>query len=121
MTDQTHTIKMKKEHLDSWLEGLRGGKFEQAREYLCDGHGYCCLGVLQMAVSGVIVKDTVQDTELPDREWLKKEGIEFYDENDLLSSEPWLPSLASLASQANDDGESFKVIADAIQKATITY
>lgn len=29
-----------------WVKALRSGEFEQARELLTDGKGYCCLGVL---------------------------------------------------------------------------
>ena len=120
MTDQTHTIKMKKEYLDRWLEGLRGGKFEQTKDYLCDGHGYCCLGVLQMVVSGEIKRDEVQDTELPSDEWLQEHGIEFHGDFGK-ELDPLLPEFGCSASLANDEGRSFKAIADAIEKATITY
>lgn len=31
---------------DLWLKALRSGEYEQTRETLFDGKGYCCLGVL---------------------------------------------------------------------------
>lgn len=37
---------MKKEIADKWVAALRSGKFEQAKEALKKGDGYCCLGVL---------------------------------------------------------------------------
>jgi len=35
-----------------WVKALRSGEYEQCRNALHDGKGYCCLGVLAM-VSGV--------------------------------------------------------------------
>ena len=38
--------KMKPSLKSEWSEALRSGKYSQAHEALCDGEGYCCLGVL---------------------------------------------------------------------------
>lgn len=37
---------MDKELKAKWVEALRSGRYQQAREVLYDGNGYCCLGVL---------------------------------------------------------------------------
>ena len=37
---------MDKQIRDKWVKALRSGRYKQAREYLYDGRGYCCLGVL---------------------------------------------------------------------------
>ena len=36
----------REEVIKLWTAALRSGKYEQAQEQLCDGHGFCCLGVL---------------------------------------------------------------------------
>lgn len=37
---------MKKEIADKWIAALESGQYEQAQNFLYDGKGYCCLGVL---------------------------------------------------------------------------
>lgn len=42
-----------------WVDALRSGEYEQAKNYLSTSDGYCCLGVLcEIAVQdGVVFKD----------------------------------------------------------------
>ena len=35
----------KRENIRKWVKALRSGKYQQAKERLHDGTGYCCLGV----------------------------------------------------------------------------
>ena len=37
---------MKKEVADEWIKALRSGDYNQTKESLSDGDGFCCLGVL---------------------------------------------------------------------------
>lgn len=37
---------MKPEIIAMWVDALRSGKYPQTQSTLCDGTGYCCLGVL---------------------------------------------------------------------------
>ena len=37
---------MDKQIRDKWVRALRSGRYKQTQEYLYDGRGYCCLGVL---------------------------------------------------------------------------
>lgn len=37
---------MDKKIKTKWLKALRSGKYKQAKGYLFDGEGHCCLGVL---------------------------------------------------------------------------
>lgn len=117
-------MKMNKEVKKKWVEALRGGDYEQATERLRDsfggGYGYCCLGVL---------------CDL----YAKERGIEWSKEDELLGEAAHLPEAvrdwARLPIDAgarvffrgyknrhvelteiNDDGESFREIADAIEE-----
>lgn len=71
------TIHMKEADWQKWDTALRSGEYKQSPEALhsiSDG-GYCCLGVLQMALDGHTARDG--DDELPSLEWLADHGIEF--------------------------------------------
>ena len=37
---------MNKEIKDQWVAALRSGEYSQTTETLCNGYGFCCLGVL---------------------------------------------------------------------------
>jgi len=53
-----------RELVRDWIERLRSGEYNQTRETLCDGTGYCCLGV---AVEGVLGYEWqhVEETDNP--------------------------------------------------------
>lgn len=44
--------KLTKEEILEWTKALRSGKYNQTQGQLCDGNGYCCLGVLAEHVYG---------------------------------------------------------------------
>lgn len=45
-TAELTPLKMNPVIRDQWTAALRSGEYEQAWQALCDGEGYCCLGVL---------------------------------------------------------------------------
>ena len=51
---------MIKELKSLWIEDLESDEYKQARGYLSNGDGYCCLGVLLHRTfprSGIVIKD----------------------------------------------------------------
>lgn len=45
------------ELLKAWVAALRSGQYEQTQGVLCDGKGYCCLGVLELVAEGEVEVD----------------------------------------------------------------
>ncbi len=98
---------MSKSPKEMWVEALRSGKYQQCPGVLCDGHRYCCLGVLCEVfneATGTPVA-TARRRLLPRRvaDWcgLRTTDGGFGDEE----------TLAGL----NDTGKSFEHIADIIE------
>lgn len=130
MSKKKITIRMPKEKLKLWLATLRlpANQKMQGTGYLFnavedreDGlvKGYCCLGALQCAVTGGKVQ---LDRGVPDRAWLYKEGIEFFDAHGDYTNDPYFPSCRNFASAVNDtQRKTFKQIADAIEKCAVGY
>lgn len=128
------TIRMKKEDWEKWDAALRSGEYGQCEGHLTNGEGgYCCLGVLEKALSG---KTEDNGDELPSTEWLERHGIKFNSGPDAAATVAGRAPLITvdgkptLASVVNDEmiyGESsdnvdehkydFIVIADAIKEA----
>lgn len=129
------TIRMPKKILNKWLKALRSGEYTQAKGTLHDPEtgGFCCLGVLQHCVDGGVEYHKHKSFCMPSRAWLEDAGIIFQDEvtaninnvpmEDMVSTclSPYLPSLQRMADTANDNGKSFKKIADAIEKCAEGY
>jgi hypothetical protein len=115
------TIRMPKPLLDKWLAALRsssidGKPIRQAREVLHNGRGgYCCLGVLQVCAAGRVSKNRKDDVQLPSFGWLVKHGVDFLSERGVRDDCPYLPQLCNSAAEANDNGQTFAEIADAIE------
>lgn len=113
------TIFMPKVMKEAWINALRSGRYKQGKKALktIDGE-YCCLGVLQMVVSGEVeTYKYIGSLILPSYEWLRANGILFYDSNRTEDQHPYLSSLNLHAEHANDIGYSFTQIADAIEEA----
>lgn len=104
---------MEKAVKDKWLEALRSGEYRQTQEVLCDQHGMCCLGVL-LHVNDMLVpmggsgdsdlKADISDTwsyEFPTDESLEKLGLD--------------EKLAKYLAEENDNGTTFRAIADLIE------
>jgi hypothetical protein len=98
------------EVLELWVAALRSGKYEQARGNLREGDGFCCLGVLCDLAS--------------------KDGGPQWDGWSFMGSESHLPyfvakfvnlnmSQESMLARMNDNGRSFKQIADHIEATLI--
>ena len=109
---------MNKELKKRWVAALRSGEYQQTREYLQDEIGYCCLGVLCDLVDSnkwsvvdnedypiyisYCFDNYITDREFPDHNWLKNIGLD--------------PDTARYLASQNDEGASFKEIADYIQE-----
>lgn len=125
MNATTKTIRMPQAMLDAWLKALRSGEYEQGRGILEAGGAFCCLGVLQMTVDGKTEKlvGKIAST-YPSFDWLLAKGIEFTTGAGHCGEtrNPYLPSLARSAADANDDGNyTFSQIADAIEACAEGY
>lgn len=94
----------------AWVKALRSGKFKQTEGVLKDKNGYCCLGVLceleEKLTKNGYIKGTDNSIELPNI-ILKKYGF-----NSKIGS---IKNSYSLAAR-NDDGISFKEIANFIEQ-----
>lgn len=130
-----------------WLEALRSGKYRQATEQLRKGDAYCCLGVLcdlyakEHPEAGFTADDAHRyvfksagddnyvfsspgdrDSEdLPTYSVMVWAGIDNWNiPQDLapeMSDNYRLPAGSVSLPAINDDGNSFEVIADVIEKA----
>ncbi len=64
MSEKTYTVEEQAENRRKWVEALRSGGYQQCREAMARGVGYCCLGVAATVVLGVepkAVSDPVDD------------------------------------------------------------
>ena len=105
---------MKADLKAKWIEALRSGEYEQCKDKLYSGNGYCCLGVL-CVVSGA--KFEQQDGEFVP--YLEQENIRNPDGNEFLCSDFAMKVGLSRQTQLadmNDNGASFSEIADYIEK-----
>lgn len=111
---------------DEWIAALRGGEYQQCQEMLCDGKGYCCLGVLSK-MQGRLKKEILQwvdgdcsgalDDDNPLHSYLQDfvgsgngsfpKGVTIADEDN---------NSAECLSEANDAGLTFIQIADIIEQ-----
>lgn len=106
-----------------WLEALRSGKYKQTKKVLKDSTGYCCLGVLCDIHRKTIKKkgwDKVlhsnnlkyyNQIEILPENVLKWAGIE--DENGKFK---YKNGETEYLTNLNDNGKSFKQIANIIEK-----
>lgn len=111
-------IKMPKKLADKWLADLRSGEYEQCYKRMTDGTRFCCLGVLQMGISGEIIKE--EGVELPSKEWLRYKNIEFFDVLEGRGINPYCHNKKGTFSKINDGGTTFPEIADLLE-AEIEY
>lgn len=107
---------MNKQIKKLWLAALRSGKFKQARDKLRakndDGsYAYCCLGVLEQLrceIEGKRFPSRLPHGQVLTAATMKWAGLD--EEN------PDLPDHNHGAASLNDEGKSFKYIADRIEK-----
>jgi len=94
-----------------WIAALRSGKYEQGRDQLRSGKEYCCLGVLcDLAVKNRVISRFIGKDELLPRKVQKWAALSTDD--GAYFTTYFTGSLTGL----NDDGESFKEIADVIER-----
>jgi hypothetical protein len=98
---------------NKWVKALRSGRYKQCQDYLCNGAGYCCLGILAR-ISGCSKHKLVEDTINTD--YRKDQN------GDQLLSSKFLREVGmkketqlNLALM-NDEQKSFEEIADYIEK-----
>lgn len=105
---------MNKRIKTKWLKALRSGEYQQGKDALREGDKFCCLGVLcdlhNKKYNHYWEYDQylAEDVALP-IEVIKWSGLE--DCNPQVNSK-----FGDTLSQANDDGASFKQIANIIEK-----
>ena len=110
-----------------WVEALTSGEFKQTKKHLRDTKGHCCLGVLcevyrketgkgewREAAGGVIEFVWVDERgrQFQDSEALPPPVVDWADVGD---GNPYI-GLSASAADANDDGEPFTNIAQAIEE-----
>lgn len=115
---------MDKQWKAKWIEALRSGKYNQAREILYNGEGYCCLGIL-CDISGLgkwtedreYINTFGDDSSLTTLPEFVFTAMGFYESNPIplqgmnLDIRKGDGSLAEL----NDNGFTFSQIADIIE------
>lgn len=78
MSHPIKTIFGPRKTIDTWLQNLRDGYYQQGRNSLralgSTGYGYCCLGVL---VEQQTPNDKSLCASVPTNEWLAVQGIRF--------------------------------------------
>jgi hypothetical protein len=126
------SITMPAEIKEKWLSALRSGEYQQGFGSLCDGRGgYCCLGVLEMVVSGRVEDDALafepKFASFPSVEWLQEHNILFQRQSgDLANGTLRAPMLFLReertgyegmfnAAHVNDAGASFEQMADFLE------
>jgi hypothetical protein len=109
------TIRMPKEMKRKWITALRSGEYKQGTGALKTDDGrYCCLGVLQMVVSGDVSRlEGRQPAAMPSKAWCAAHGITAYQWR-CASPKNYLPVV-------NDTGHTFTYIADLIEKHVEGY
>lgn len=109
-TGKVKDVKLPKAFKNKWIKALRSGEYSQTKRKLQDKDGYCCLGVacriihpyMHFGTSGLITKQNIKVPKL-----LKGVAEK--------SDKMFNPVVAKLTFM-NDDGKSFKQIANYIEK-----
>lgn len=107
-------MEMTKEIYDNvkiWVAALRSGEYKQIKSKLQDERGYCCLGVgckLFIPIDKQIFHNGFLYGRLPDHQESPKWFLQLWNNFKELTGD-WLENL-------NDEGCSFKLIADLIEK-----
>lgn len=117
-------IRMKKGDADKWLTALRSGEFTQGKNYLHHKGKYCCLGVMEMVISGEV--EGKNAIAMPTLEWLKAHGITFNEDTLVGNTNPIMLNTdltvrGSIATLNDEGGLSFPEIADLIEQNLETY
>lgn len=111
-------VTMPKKTKEKWLKALRSGGYTQTKTTLYDEDtcGFCCLGVLEHVLTGgVEYSSSGLPRSLPTQDFLKDHSIDTENEEFYVMYAGELSALSEL----NDDGLSFKKIANIIDKQVI--
>lgn len=106
---------MNKEIKAKWIEALRSGKYKQGTHWLRLQDTYCCLGVLcDLVDSSGWESNTIGTTHVYAREGYTHNYSKILPEN--IGQELDIPpEISDQLSNMNDDGHTFKEIADYIE------
>lgn len=106
---------MKPEIKAKWLEALRGGEYRQAKGALRKANRFCCLGVLcnlhALAHPKIAARECSPTQYMGETGFLPTAVQKWAD----IGHRGFLPDGLSLTT-LNDNGETFKEIADVIEK-----
>ncbi len=109
---------MKQAIATKWIKALRSGKYKQCKSVLRNGDSYCCLGVLCDISKQDIWKNSFNDNKKYQGETInlpfdimKWSGIK---QNE--GHFKYKNGKSTCLSTLNDNGKSFKAIADVIEK-----
>lgn len=110
---------MDKELKARWIESLRSGKFKQAQNTLCDGEGFCCLGVLLTISNKGDWNGSMYEIEDYD-----DDGEKIVCDGDMDGAPCRIFGLpgdthSALITMNDDEGKSFLEIADFIEKSAL--
>jgi len=107
-------IKMPKEIADKWIAALESGDFNQGKSRLGTAkEGYCCLGLLQVVVSGSVENPNMMG---PSMEWLRDHNITFFSRGFLKETNfPHCEREDDNFANINDIGVSFPEIAELLK------
>jgi len=133
MTESTLNGMTRKEVVRAWVRALESGEYKQGREYLCQvrdgGRRYCCLGVLCEVASIPGTELTVTNSDGGTRNVVMFDGMDngsYYFLPRIIDNFLGIGSLGMLKrsvgvslANMNDEGESFKRIADTIRQGHV--
>lgn len=107
-------MKMDKKLKTKWLKALRSGKYRQGGCYLKNGRKFCCLGVLADIQGAKWHSNSLTYTEVPEIKNINPGW-----QHDMLTPREaggLRTSVMKTLATMNDDGKTFKEIADYIEK-----
>lgn len=93
------------QNIQTWVDALRSGEYQQCQETLHNGKGYCCLGVYAK-VNNLATDEFMVSSDCVEGPQSVYEDIRQVLDNDLVDD----------LIQMNDGGDSFKDIADYIEE-----
>ena len=112
---------MNKKMKTEWVKALRSGDYKQGKEFLKSEQGYCCLGVLcDLNETHEVKKSGKGKYKMPTEGTLKKLGLYGIVADDWASARYPASTAVDYLAGMNDDGKSFKTIADAIESMDFT-
>lgn len=107
---ETKQFQLPKEFATKWVEALRSGGYKQAKSYLKAKEGYCCLGIA-CKIQGI------SDLDIFGRSYPKNIVVPLNDKiPNILLGDADGRNFLGIVSLMNDNGKTFKEIADWIER-----